>query len=470
MTLFTIAISTVSAFEGEPEDFLAKLKTHYQNTLQIKTYSLNYHFLNKQYRSHDYWDYQAPDRVMSVRMVEVDMAKKQFYDNDILYSSSGRLNDFVQFQNDKESFSYERNGSYKGKRILNKGMGNFDRFISHNIMNVDFLAVRPLLEEINIKGSITLLQDSKPGTITLTHKTSDNNVIVYEFGNNPLQLVSINNKTRRAIYVYDDYQTTRGLTYARSVNKFYDGATVPAYISFNDKFDIIEKVDPTKLQVPPGYGPIIPERDGTLVSKEVAAGLYLVTYSSGFLNSLFKVNGNEIMVFGASGYPELAEETIKLIGEQFPSKKITSVYVTHPHSQQIGGLETFAKLGIVIHADEYSIAAIKAYPRFADDINIFKFQTIKHEQVMDGAHFYVLENMHSKRQSFVYFKDSGIIFQAHFLHIAFDNTIAKVIPNYTRTFIDFVRKKQLKVNRIVATKNNNNISIEVMNKTYDAIM
>jgi len=78
--------------------------------------------------------------------------------------------------------------------------------------------------------------------------------------------------------------------------------------------------------------------------------------------------------------------------------------------------------------------------------------------------------MHSKRQSFVYFKDSGIIFQAHFLHIAFDNTIAKVIPNYTRTFIDFVRNKQLKFKRIVGNYQNNNISLEVMNKTYDAIM
>ena len=46
--------------------------------------------------------------------------------------------------------------------------------------------------------------------------------------------------------------------------------------------------------------------------------------------------------------------------------------------------------------------------RFADDIARFKFRTIEHEQIIDGAHFYVLENMHSKRQSFVYFKDSGI--------------------------------------------------------------
>lgn len=143
---------------------------------------------------------------------------------------------------------------------------------------------------------------------------------------------------------------------------------------------------------------------------------------------------------------------------------------THPHGDQIEGLKVFVDQGIEILADEYSISAIKAYPSFADDITRFKFRTIEHEQIIDGAHFYVLENMHSKRQSFVYLKDSGIIFQSDFLDIPYDNTIAKVIPSYTKTFIDFVRSKQFKVNRIVAFNRNNNISVEVMNKTYDAMM
>jgi hypothetical protein len=76
--------------------------------------------------------------------------------------------------------------------------------------------------------------------------------------------------------------------------------------------------------------------------------------------------------------------------------------------------------------------------------------------------------MHAKRQSFVHFEDSDIIFQSHFLYIAFDNTIAKVIPNFTKTFIDFVRSKQLKFNRIVSNRSNNNISVEVLDKTYEA--
>ena len=468
VTLITITIAPASA--GETEEFVAKLKTHYQETLPIKAFSLKNHFLNKRYRDHNYWDYQMPNRYMSQRVAEVDLAKRHFYDNDILYYSGGRLYDRVQFQNDNESFFYERSATTLGKAILSRGMDNFDRFKRHIVLNIDFLAIRPLIEETNIEGNITIRQDRISGTTTLMHKISKDNIIDYKFSHNPLQLVSVNHRPLRGIFVYDDYQTTRGITFARTVHKYYDGATEPTYISFNDQFDIIEKVDSANLKVPEGYGPILSEGDEILVSKEIAKDLFLVTDSSAVINSLFKVTGDKITVFGASVNTRLAEKTIKLIFDQFPKKKITSVYVTHPHGHQIAGLEAFVDQGIKILADEYSIAAIKAYPRFAADITRFKFQTIEHEQIIDGAHFYVLENMHAKRQSFVHFKDSEIIFQAHFLHIPFDNTIAKVIPNYTRTFIDFVRSKQLKVKRIVGNYRNNNISVEVMNKTYEAHM
>ena len=475
VTLFTLMAASTSAFAGksEAEEFVAKVKSHYQNTLHINAFSLSYHFLNKQYRDNDYWDYQMPNRVMSQRMLEVDLVKKHFYDNDTLYSPGGLLNDRTQFQNDTESYFYEGNGSILGKRYFNEGMGNFDRKKRYIVMNVDFLAVRPLLKENNIESNIRHYHDRKSETTILTHKTydgDDESVIEYEFRHNPLQLVSINKKSEQAVYIYDDYQTTRGLTFARSMLSYYGGATEPAYIKFIEQFDIIDEVAPAKLKLPQGYGPEIPKSDGVLVAKEIAKGLYLVTDSSAWRNSLFKVNGDNIMVFGASGYPAQAEKTIKLIGDQFPNKKITTVHVTHPHGSDIAGLNIYAKQGIEILADDYTIAAIKAYPDFADDIDRFKFRTLKDEQVINGAQFYVLESLHAKRQSFVHFKDSGIIFQADFLQIAFDNTIAKVIPNYTRTFIDFVRSKQLKFNRVVGNYRNNNISVEVLNKTYDALM
>lgn len=473
IVLFSVASSismTSPAMAEEVEDYVAKLKTHYEKTLPIQAFSLNHHYTNKQYRDHNYWDYQSPNVYMSVRTVEVDMARKYFYDNDIVYFSGGRLYDRVQFQSDTESLFYERSATTYGKAVLRRDMENFDRFKRYMVMNIDFLAVRPLLEESNIEGNITLRHDGESGTSTLIHKTSDDHVIDYKFNNDPLQLVSINHRPLGGIYVYDDYQTTRGITYARSVNSYYNGDTEPTYIKFNGHFEVIEEVDPARLQLPEGYGPILSRGDGVLISKEIAKDLYLVTDSSEVINSLFKVNNDKIMVFGASVNARVAEKTIKLIGDQFPNKKITSIYVTHPHGHHIAGLKAFVDQGIEILTDGYSIAAIKAYPRFADDISKFKFRMLEHEQIIDGVNFYVLENMHSKRQSFAYFKDSGIIFQSHFLHVPQDNTIAKVIPSYTRSFIDFVRNTGLEINRIVANYRNNNISVEVMNKTYDAHM
>lgn len=467
MTLFTIMIPMASAIEAE--EFIAKLKIRHQKTLTISAFSLSHHYLNKQYRSHDYWDYQTSNRSMAQRTVEIDLVKEHFYDNDIYYTSGGMLLDKAHFENDTQSFAYELNGNYLGKRIINQGTGNFYR-MGYILRNINFLAVRPLFEENNIEKNITLEQDQKSGTTILIHKTADDNVSTYEFSNKSLLLLSLNDKLKRALFVYEDYQTTRGLTYARTVHQHIDGAIEPSYVIYNDQFEVIEQVELNKLKVPPGFGPEIVRGDGILVSKEIAKDLYLVTDSSTWRNSLFKVNGDEITVFGASGYPALAEKTIKLINDQFPNKKIASVYVTHPHGREIGGLKVFADQGIEILADEYSVAAIKAYPRFAKDIAKFKFRIIENDQIIDGAHFYVLENLHAKQQSFVYFKDSEIIFQSHFLHVPFDNTIAKVIPSYTRTFIDFVRSKQLKFNRIVGNHLNNNISVEVINKTYDAIL
>jgi len=464
MTLFTITIPT--ALAGEVEDFVAKLKIHYKNIPPVKVFSITQHYL--QASPFDAWDYQAPNRWSASKVTEFDLEKHHYYENVIHHVTGGKRFDEVHFQNDKENFRYERNGIPLGKRVLKQSMNSFERYKSLYMMNIDFLAVKPLLEEKNVAATIELHQDKLSGKTTLTHKVADSKSMGYVFNDSPLRLVSIENTSRRRISFYDDYQTTNGLTFARSIVKYYDGETTPRFIKRIDRFDILEEIQATKLQVPKGFGPVIPESDRTLVSKEIAPNLYLVTDASTWRNSLFKVNGNEIMVFGGAVSVKFAEESIALINEQFPNKKITSVYVTHPHSDHINGLPAYAKRGIVIYADAYSIAAIKAYPYFANEIETFKFQTIEHNQMIDGVRFYVLENTHSKRESFVHFKGSGIIYQADFLEVAFDNTIAKIIPNYTKTFINFVRSEKLKFSRIVGHHLNNNISVEVMNKTYDA--
>ncbi|MBU2972023.1 hypothetical protein KO527_22045 [Pseudoalteromonas sp. C2R02] len=466
--MITCASFFVEASNEQAEKFIEELKTHYQQSPSLEVFSLNYHYLG---RSPFYaWDYQAPERYLAIRMVEIDLIKKQFVENDVHHFSGGRTFNRVQFQDDKRSLFYDKNGLALGKRIIKQSMDTYQELEGHIFINIDFMVVKSLLETPNLSKVAHFYQNQKTGLKSLTLTTPDNNLIEYTFGNNPVQLASINNKSQQKKYVYADYQTSNGITFARSIHKYFGNVTKPSFVHRIDSLNIIEEIEPSKFKVPEDFGPIIPKHDKSLIAKEIAADLFLITDLSASRNILFKVNNDEIMVLGAPISPEFAEKTIKTIKAKFPKKTISSVYVTHPHGDHIAGLWAYAKRGVTILADAYTVSAIKAYPYFSQDMAKFKFKIISHEETVKGADFYVLENSHSKRQSFVHFPKSGIIYQADFLEVAFDNTIPKVIPSYTKTFIDFVRSKQLTINRIVGHHRNNNISLSVMNKTYNAIL
>ncbi|MBQ4837688.1 hypothetical protein [Pseudoalteromonas luteoviolacea] len=452
------------------EIVINEIKTKYKNTLSIDAFSLRYHFLNNVYRSQNYWDMQTPNRHMSIRSIDVDMVNKHFYDNDILYFAGGRLYDRVQFQNDTHSYFYEKNASTIGKGVLSRGMDNFDRALPYTLSNVDFLAIRPLLRESDIKKHIKVTYDNETNTFLIAHQDASQKTVKYIFDATTLRLKSLVQGAGGGRFEYNNVQTINGFTLATEVNKYYTGDSSPTYISFNADFYAIDKIDSDKLKLPAGYGPVIKAGDGVRQATKIAENLYVVTDSSARHNSVFQVNGDEITLFGASPSERVAKQTLSLIEQQFPTKRITSAFITHPHLGQIRGLKVLVEQGIEILADAYSISAIKAYGPFAQHIDHFKFKQIEHEQVIQGAQFYILENMSAKRQGFVYFKDAQIIFQSGFMHIPFDNTIATVIPNYTRAFIHFIRENDLVFKRIVGNFNNNNISVEVVDKTYEAKM
>jgi glyoxylase-like metal-dependent hydrolase (beta-lactamase superfamily II) len=472
--LFRITMPTVQA--EEVEGFINKLQLHYKKTQTITAFSMTHNYLYLGHNAaYSAWDYQAPNRYTAFKVTEFDLEQEHYFENVIHHYPGARKLDEVHFQNNTNSFRYAKNGLPYGKRIVKQSMDDYQGFKELILANVDFFAVRPLLKEINAENTntmarITIHQDKVSRKTTLIHQSAEGKVVEYVFGESPLRLLSLNNQSAGRHYFYDDYQTTNGITFARAIVQYTHGDLTPTFIKRIAGIDVIKEIEPTKLEIPKGYGPIIPKRDRALAASEIASNLYLVTDSSAWRNTLFSITGDEIMVFGAPISEKLAEQTIELIHGQFPNKKITSVYVTHPHSDHIAGLSVYAKRGVMILADAYSVAAIKAYPPFANNIATFTFQTIEHDQIIDGVRFYVLENAHSKQQSFAYFKDSGILYQADFLEVAFDNNVAKELPSYTKTFIDFVRSKQLKLNRIVGHHNNNNIPVELMNEIYDAHM
>jgi len=466
----TIAISlflavTKLASANEATSLIHKLKAHYQNTSSIKAFSLTHSYLG-QSDPFQSWDFEAPTRYKAFKVTDIDIEKQHYYQNVVHHYTGGLYFDEVHFQNSKESLRYERNGISLGKSAIQQNMDSFNRYKNLTLMNLDFFAIRPLVNEPNIKDNIEVQPSGTSGTIKVIHRPSAKTTMEYVFNTEPLQLVSIHNKSRNRIYIYDDYRHSNGYYFAHSLIKKYNGDTIPSFITRIEKFEEIEQIETEKLILPTSYSKIESDKSSTLKTASIAENLYLVTDDSALKNILFKVNNNGITVFGVSSSSKASKEAIDIIKQQFPDKEITAVFVTHPYSDHISGLIPYVEQGAKIYADAYTVKAIKAFPRFSDVIKKFNFETITNGQVIDDVRFYVLENSRSKRQSFAYFEQDGVIFQTDYLEVAFDNTIAKILPSYSKKFIEFVRSEELKVNRIVGYHRNNNISAEIMNLSY----
>lgn len=465
--IFLLLAVTQLANANEATSFINKLKTHYQNTSSIKAFSLTHSYLG---RSNPFqsWDFQAPTRYSAFKITDIDTDKQHYYQNVVHHYTGGLYFDEVHFQNSKESLRYERNGISLGKGVIEQNMNSFNRYKNLTLMNLDFFAIRPLISEPNIEDKIEFQQSTESDQVTLIHRPSEKTTMQYVFNTKPLQLVKINNITIKRIYLYDDYRYTNGYYFAHSLIKKYNGDTIPSFITRIEKFEEIERIEPEKLILPSGYSKFETGKSSALTATPIAKNLYLVTDDSAVKNILFKVNNNGITVFGAPSSSKASKQTIDTIKQAFPKKEITAVFVTHPYSDHISGLIPFVEQGAKVYADAYTVKAIKAFPRFSNVIKTFNFETVTNGQVIDDVRFYVLENSRSKRQSFAYFEQDGIIFQTDFLEVALDNTIPKLLPSYSKRFIEFVRNEELKVNRIVGYHRNNDISQEVMNRSYQA--
>ena len=453
------------AMANETEDYISLLKTHYEKSNSIKAFSLTHRYLGRSdpYQS---WDYQAPSRYKAFKVTDIDMVNKHYSQNVLHWYTGGLFTDEVHFQNNVESLRYERNGIYYGKRAIKQSQNSFERYKRLTMMNLDFFAVQPLIAEQNVNKNIFMKKDEQLKQTTLTHRIAENQTIEYTFNNNPLRLLRINNKFRRRIYVYDDYITQNDITFPRSVIKYYNGDTIPSFITVNEKFATIKKIEADKLSLPEQYSRTDLANDKELTSEKISPNLYVITDLSANRNILIKLTGDSIMILGAPSNKRSGEQLLEYIDHNFPNKKVTSVYVTHPYSDHIGSLATFAKRGVTIYADSYTIAAIKDYPRFSKQIDTFTFEHINHNQIVNKVKFYILESSRAKRQSFAYIEEHGIIYQSDFLEIASDNTIPKLLPRDSKRFIEYIRTEKLKIERIVGQHRNKDIALELINKAY----
>lgn len=459
--------SSANSTGSNVETFIKLLQSNYQKSNSIKAFALTYNYFghSNPYQS---WDFKAPNRYKAFKVTEIDLEKQHYYQNIVHYYTGGLYLDEVHFQNNKESIRYERNGISLGKSATPQNLNSYNRYTNLTQMNLDFFAVKQLLEETDIFNKIKIEFKTDASQAVVVHEYSKDKIKEYTFNLNPLRLDTIHDKGRKRLYKYSDYRTNNSFQFAHSLVKYYNGDTTPSFITKIERFEVIDQIDKEKLSLPAQYTVVETTKKLTFNVSGIAKDLFLISDNSNKSNTLYKVNENGIMVFGAPSTDKLSTKTIELIEQKHPDKPINGVFVTHPYSDHINGLRPFTEKGIRIYADKYTIEAIRKYPRFSKTIALFKFSPITHEQVIDRVKFYVLESSRSKRQSFAHFEQAGIIYQADFIELARDNTIPIIVPNYSIKFIDFIRNKRLRVNRIVSQNRNNNITLETLNRYYNA--
>ena len=395
---------------------------------------------------------------------QIDLENEQYYSHDKTYSSGGFLFNFVHFQKDSILISYDIDGVLMGKQ-LEIGENTYANKIKGASNVLDFMNISNLLTKQKSGDPIKTTSNKKTNELIIKHTNQDSISKLYTFKLNTLQLISIENTTRNLKTVFSNQTEVNGITIAKTIDIYRNEKKLRQYNIKN--ISSISKIDPIKFVIPEAY--VFPDKTIEFAPKgiqKIANNLYLITTADGGRNMLFKVIHNSIMVFGAPISDKVSEYAISLIENKFPNKTIDYVYVTHPHSDHIGGLTAYAKRKVVILADDYSIEAIKAYPRFKKDIQKFKFSAISNNQLLNDVRFFIPKNSHSLGQSFAYFEDSQIIYEGDFLEVPADNTIPNYISKTEQEFVEFVRDKELKIKRIVGNHRNANISLETMNKYY----
>jgi glyoxylase-like metal-dependent hydrolase (beta-lactamase superfamily II) len=441
------------------QSIVESIRSHYEFSKPLNKFSISYEELKP--IAFQSYHYKKPDLIKSTYLFDFDIEKKQFYVNEQSYYPGGFIFDNVYFSEKLHTLYYDINGFEQGKQVL-KFDAQMNDFKESMIGVADFLVVDKLLEEVSTKKIKVTFKKNNQAIIQVPQK--DNMFVRYIFNTHPIELKSVYFSKKNATFTYNDFVKSNGITYASKVDYLVKNVLNKQFIINNVK--PINKIEKSKLLLPSGYGPIINEEDKPLEFIKIAKDLYLINHVSGDRHVLVKENHDGLMVFGAPISDKTSNKVISFINKNIPEKTIKSVYITHAHSDHMRGLTAYAKKNITILADEYSIEAIKAYPKFKGEIAQFKFQTIVNKQLINGVRFYIPKNSHSKGQSFAYFEQSEIIYEGDFLEVPFDNTVATHMSQVEKEFVEFVRKEKLKIKRIVGHHRNNNITLSHMNRYY----
>ncbi|WP_028889007.1 MBL fold metallo-hydrolase [Tenacibaculum ovolyticum] len=467
LTLLILSSLSLSGQKITSKNIINKLNNKYKFTANLKKFTVTYKYTGlNPYQSHHYKHPEDKINRFGIYTIEVDKDKKEYFTHDKNQFPGNFVFEFKHFQHKEKAISYDVNGVIRGKTLRELKNNAYERQ-SERVGNVlSFEQVSILLSNYHIGKPLKIVMNDTTAVIThINHKEITN---TYTFEIPSLKLKTLESTEDNSIVKYKGYTSKNNIEYAERLDVYKSNKLSALIVVKNLK--VISGIATSKFTIPEGY--VLPKKDIVSETKitKITNNLYIINVFKNSRFILLKVIDNNIMVFGAPISDKSSEEVISLIERKFPMKTIQSVFVSHPHNDHIGGLNAYAKKGITILADDYTIDAIKNFPEFNKSIKLFKFKTLTNKININGVRFYVLKNEHSFKQSFAYFKGAQIIYEGDFLEIPADNSIATHLSNVEKQFIEFVREEKLKIKRIVQHHRNPNVSVETMNAYYKANM
>ncbi|ALU46018.1 hypothetical protein AT705_24170 [Pseudoalteromonas rubra] len=438
--------------------YIKKLKSHYQQVEQLSRLAYKVEFHSN--APHQSYDFRKPDTIVNHYSIEIDRDRNQYFEHFKRHNPGNFVFEFISVINKQQAFRYDVNGFVYGKELR----------AYTNTMADEYEAIS---EQINLFAAYEFLHKKKSpirelhigNSVSLSYQDTNQHTVSLLFDKNSMQLTEIVNTEDDSKYVFSEPRPIDGMNYASQV-KVYNQGKYRHTIAIQS-LHRISRIDPKKLTKPTGYEFIESDKNKTLALSKIHKDIFLVKDLQGSRNVMVQKHITGLTVFGAPLSDKASEQVLALIDEKFNNLPVTHVYISHAHGDHIAGLAPYVNRGATIIADDHTIEAIKSFPKFTNNISNLKFKKIKSNEVFQGNRYYVLENTHVRKQSFVYFSDAKTIYQGDFLEIPRDNSIASHMSDVERVFIEFLMDKKIQYNRIVGHHRNSDIRPNIVKAYYN---
>lgn len=400
-----------------------------------------------------------------------DFKNNNYYYKTVQQYGGGYKFEFTTIGKDTTRYSYDVNQSRNGKTITKAGKQLYES--GYNILN-QTLPYYLLKSVMNSKDSLTIINSSNDLAFRRHLKNGSTEDYFFDINTSYLKKMSSTASGQIVERYFQDYITEQNLYFPKLVSVYLDNELLNIDRTVELKID--DKFNSNLLQLPEDYTIVPVNAPAAPIVSEIAKDVFLIEKVPGGRNMMF-VNMDEfIFVTEAPLNSAVSQSMIDLINKTIPDKPIKYVHISHFHNDHSNGIRSFIAEGAALIATPHTIIPLETIifdstGRFNDRLSkerkkpkIESFSGIK--VLKDKNHeiqLHEIKTTHAKGMSFVYLPKEKILYQGDLYTLPDDGTITPAIE-VTRNFHAYLKKKNIKPNRIIGHHGHSDISFEILEK------